>query len=235
MNNLLLPISVVVALTVIQTQAATSITFTGELPGFFPIVDPSTIVREPSPELTSGPFTIHFTFPSLPSQYYRDQSNMWYENGNEVPGFQVVNINGQFTVNGNNLGSIINDATWMAYDNGYYGLAVGFHSLFQQSDTLYISLGTRNILFTGGLIPVISPLNIAPEYAGLTYNYFTSSDSSTDPLYDPQSNNNLTYTTLFRQIDNSFYTTTPVPEPSTYLAGLSALGMLGLFGWRSRK
>ena len=28
---------------------------------------------------------------------------------------------------------------------------------------------------------------------------------------------------------------TAVPEPSTYLAGLSALGMLGLFGWRSRK
>jgi hypothetical protein len=27
----------------------------------------------------------------------------------------------------------------------------------------------------------------------------------------------------------------PVPEPSTYLAGLSALGMLGLFGWRNRK
>ena len=26
-----------------------------------------------------------------------------------------------------------------------------------------------------------------------------------------------------------------VPEPSTYLAGLSALGMLGLFGWRNRK
>ncbi len=25
-----------------------------------------------------------------------------------------------------------------------------------------------------------------------------------------------------------------VPEPSTYLAGLSALGMLGLFGWRNR-
>ena len=28
---------------------------------------------------------------------------------------------------------------------------------------------------------------------------------------------------------------TAVPEPSTYLAGLSALGMLGLFGWRNRK
>ena len=28
---------------------------------------------------------------------------------------------------------------------------------------------------------------------------------------------------------------TPVPEPSTYLAGLSALGMLGLFSWRNRK
>ena len=28
---------------------------------------------------------------------------------------------------------------------------------------------------------------------------------------------------------------TPVPEPSTYLAGLSALGMLGLSAWRSRK
>ncbi len=27
----------------------------------------------------------------------------------------------------------------------------------------------------------------------------------------------------------------PVPEPSTYLAGLSALGMLALFGWRNRK
>ena len=27
----------------------------------------------------------------------------------------------------------------------------------------------------------------------------------------------------------------PVPEPSTYLAGLSALGMLGLFSWRNRK
>lgn len=27
----------------------------------------------------------------------------------------------------------------------------------------------------------------------------------------------------------------PVPEPSTYLAGLSALGMLGMFGWRNRK
>jgi hypothetical protein len=27
----------------------------------------------------------------------------------------------------------------------------------------------------------------------------------------------------------------PVPEPSTYLAGLSALGMLGLFGWRNRR
>jgi len=26
-----------------------------------------------------------------------------------------------------------------------------------------------------------------------------------------------------------------VPEPSTYLAGLSALGMLGMFGWRNRK
>lgn len=26
-----------------------------------------------------------------------------------------------------------------------------------------------------------------------------------------------------------------VPEPSTYFAGLSALGMLGLFGWRNRK
>ncbi len=28
---------------------------------------------------------------------------------------------------------------------------------------------------------------------------------------------------------------TPVPEPSTYLAGLSALGMLGVFGWRNRR
>jgi hypothetical protein len=28
---------------------------------------------------------------------------------------------------------------------------------------------------------------------------------------------------------------TPVPEPSTYIAGLSALVMLGLFGWRNRK
>ena len=28
---------------------------------------------------------------------------------------------------------------------------------------------------------------------------------------------------------------TPVPEPGTYLAGLSAIGMLGLFGWRKRK
>ncbi len=27
----------------------------------------------------------------------------------------------------------------------------------------------------------------------------------------------------------------PIPEPSAYLAGLSALGMLGLFGWRNRK
>ncbi len=27
----------------------------------------------------------------------------------------------------------------------------------------------------------------------------------------------------------------PVPEPSTYLAGLSALGMLGLCGWRNRR
>jgi hypothetical protein len=26
-----------------------------------------------------------------------------------------------------------------------------------------------------------------------------------------------------------------VPEPSTYLAGLSAIGMLGFFGWRNRK
>lgn len=26
----------------------------------------------------------------------------------------------------------------------------------------------------------------------------------------------------------------PVPEPSTYISGLSALGMLGLFGWRKR-
>jgi hypothetical protein len=26
-----------------------------------------------------------------------------------------------------------------------------------------------------------------------------------------------------------------VPEPSTYLAGITALGMLGLFGWRNRK
>lgn len=26
-----------------------------------------------------------------------------------------------------------------------------------------------------------------------------------------------------------------VPEPSTYLAGLGALGMLGLFGWRNRR
>lgn len=29
--------------------------------------------------------------------------------------------------------------------------------------------------------------------------------------------------------------TSAVPEPSTYLAGMSALGMLGLFGWRNRK
>ena len=28
---------------------------------------------------------------------------------------------------------------------------------------------------------------------------------------------------------------TPVPEPSTYIAGLSALGMLGLFGFKNRK
>ncbi len=28
---------------------------------------------------------------------------------------------------------------------------------------------------------------------------------------------------------------TGVPEPSTYLAGLGALGMLGVFGWRNRK
>jgi hypothetical protein len=35
-----------------------------------------------------------------------------------------------------------------------------------------------------------------------------------------------------RQIDIA---TKCVPEPSTYLAGLSALGMLGLFGWRNRK
>jgi hypothetical protein len=39
--------------------------------------------------------------------------------------------------------------------------------------------------------------------------------------------------------DNTVYldnvSLTAVPEPSTYLAGLSALGMLGLFGWRNRK
>ena len=34
---------------------------------------------------------------------------------------------------------------------------------------------------------------------------------------------------------NFKFTATPVPEPSTYLAGLSALGMLGFFGWRKRK
>jgi len=28
---------------------------------------------------------------------------------------------------------------------------------------------------------------------------------------------------------------TAVPEPSTYLAGLGALGMLGIFGWKNRK
>lgn len=35
--------------------------------------------------------------------------------------------------------------------------------------------------------------------------------------------------------DSSATDFSSVPEPSTYLAGLSALGMLGLFGWRSRK
>ena len=30
-------------------------------------------------------------------------------------------------------------------------------------------------------------------------------------------------------------TAIPVPEPSNYLTGLSALGMLGLFSWRNRK
>ena len=31
------------------------------------------------------------------------------------------------------------------------------------------------------------------------------------------------------------FSTTAVPEPSTYLAGLGALTMLGFFGWRNRK
>ncbi len=35
--------------------------------------------------------------------------------------------------------------------------------------------------------------------------------------------------------DNVKLEATSVPEPSTYLAGLSALGMLGVFGWRTRK
>ncbi len=36
-------------------------------------------------------------------------------------------------------------------------------------------------------------------------------------------------------VDNISISMIAVPEPSTYLAGLSALGMLGLFGWRNRK
>jgi hypothetical protein len=34
---------------------------------------------------------------------------------------------------------------------------------------------------------------------------------------------------------DSIGTVNPVPEPSTWLAGCAALGMLGVFGWRSRK
>lgn len=30
-------------------------------------------------------------------------------------------------------------------------------------------------------------------------------------------------------------TAVPVPEPSTFISGLSALGMLGVFGWRNRR
>ena len=37
------------------------------------------------------------------------------------------------------------------------------------------------------------------------------------------------------QVILSEYEVAPVPEPSTYMAGLSALGLLGLFGWRNRK
>jgi PEP-CTERM motif len=40
---------------------------------------------------------------------------------------------------------------------------------------------------------------------------------------------------LFGTDNATQYWITAVPEPSTYLAGLSALGMLSLFGWRNRK
>lgn len=64
---------------------------------------------------------------------------------------------------------------------------------------------------------------------GLSYHTWPSPDVSIGTVIPIGNLNPLTRTySLAADI-------TAVPEPSTYIAGLSALGMLGLFGWRNRK
>jgi hypothetical protein len=39
---------------------------------------------------------------------------------------------------------------------------------------------------------------------------------------------------LVKDVADGTWSLTPVPEPSTWIAGLGTLGMLGVFGWRKR-
>ena len=74
--------------------------------------------------------------------------------------------------------------------------------------------------------------------------YATPLDAFSDPQYTPLTITLPTTDTVYFGVsDNILYDNRgglseliqAVPEPSTYLAGLSALGMLGFFGWRKRK
>jgi hypothetical protein len=67
------------------------------------------------------------------------------------------------------------------------------------------------------------------SFSGLRYN------GTVDAYIDPNVTVRTYETPALYFTAYSFTTTVPVPEPSTCLAGLSALGMLGLFAWRNRK
>ncbi len=53
------------------------------------------------------------------------------------------------------------------------------------------------------------------------------------PIFFAASSGSVTHTYTFDVLAN--FQLSLVPEPSTYLAGVGALGMLGMFGWRNRK
>jgi hypothetical protein len=161
-----------------------------------------------------------------------------FDSGSGYTAVGTVNV-----VNGSAINGSITVVGWGLYPGTYSllpavlselgtsGIFVDYTPGFEKYDNQALYQGSSGFMYDNSVNPGITRFGLVFSEGGYDGPEINLRNDDERPQYILQG---WTHVGGLAGISGTV-TISAVPEPSTYLAGLSALGMLGLFGWRNRK